>query len=72
MDTFIGLILVTVLAFSSFATGVILMDKDYLSVTDMSVPDLRKAKEDCEKNLTRLESCKIIYVKSDSGDVNEY
>lgn len=72
MDTFIELTLIAILAFSSFTTGVLLADKKHLSVTDMSVPDLRKAKEDCEKNLTRLESCKIIYVKSDSGDVNEH
>jgi len=68
METFIELILVALLAFSSFMTGVILVDNKYLSVTDVSVRDLREAKEDCEKNLTRLESCKIIYVKSDSGD----
>jgi len=71
MDTFIRLILATLLAFSSFTTGVLLMDKKYLSVTNMRVPDFRKAKEDCEKNLTRLENCKIIYVKSDSGDADE-
>lgn len=71
MDTFIGLTLIAILAFSSFTTGVLLVDKKHLSVTGMSVPDLRKAKEDCEKSLTRLEDCKIIYVKSDSGDVNE-
>lgn len=71
MDTFLKFILATILAFSSFTTGVLLMDKKYLSITDMRVPDFRKAKEDCEKNLTRLESCKIIYVKSDSGDTDE-
>ena len=71
MDTFISLSLVSLLAFGSFTTGVLLMDNKYLSVTDMRVADFRKAKEDCEKNLTRLESCKIIYVKSDSGDSDE-
>lgn len=71
MDTFINLSLATLLAFGSFTTGVLLMDNKYLSVTDMRVPDFRKAKEDCEKNLTRLESCKIIYVKSNSGDADE-
>ena len=72
MDNFIMLTLIALLAFSSFITGVLSVDKDYLSVTDMELPDLRKAKEDCEKNLTRLERCKVIYVKSDDGDVSEY
>ena len=71
MDTFIRVSLATVLAFGSFTIGILLMDKKYLSVTDMRVPDFRKAKEDCEKNLTRLENCKIIYVKSENGDANE-
>jgi hypothetical protein len=71
MDTFIRVSLSTLLAFGSFTIGVLLMDKNYLSVTDMRVSDFRKAKEDCEKNLTRLENCKIIYVKSNSGDANE-
>ena len=71
MDTFIMLILVALTAFSSFMTGVLLMDKEYLSVTDMRATDLLKAKENCEKNLTHLESCKIIYVKSESGDADE-
>jgi len=68
MDTFIMLILVALLAFSSFMTGVLLLDKEYLSVTDMSSIELSKIKKDCEENLTRLESCKIIYVKSESGE----
>lgn len=71
MDTFIRLILAAILTFSTFMCGVLLMDKEYLSVTNMRATDLLKAKEDCEKNLTHLESCKIIYVKSDSGDANE-
>jgi hypothetical protein len=71
MDTFIRVSLSTLLSFGSFTIGVLLMDKNYLSVTDMRVSDFRKAKEDCEKNLTRLENCKIIYVKSNSGDANE-
>ena len=71
MDTFIRLTQATLLAFGGFMCGVLFMDREYLSVTDMRATDLLKAKESCEKNLTRLENCKIIYVKSDSGDANE-
>lgn len=68
MDTFIGFIIAFVLVFSGFMTGSLWMKNVYLRVTDMSSIELSKIKRDCEENLTRLENCKIIYVKSESGE----
>jgi len=71
MDTFIGIVCLLTLVILVLLAGSKYTERTYNNLTGMSYSEIEKLKHVCESPLKRTENCKIIYVKSDSGDANE-
>ena len=71
MDAFIGIVCLLTLVTSLVFAGSRYTERSYNNLTGMSYSEIEELKHVCESPLKRTENCKIIYVKSDSGDANE-
>lgn len=62
MDTFIGILCALVLVVILILSGNKLSDRAYESLTTMSYTEMKGLKKECELNLKRSETCKLVFI----------